>query len=36
MEGAINLVRQGYELNGGGDRLIEAAILADVLPARRV
>ena len=36
MEGAINLVRQGYELNGGGDRLIEAAILARRFPAAKV
>jgi uncharacterized SAM-binding protein YcdF (DUF218 family) len=27
-EGAINLVRGGYELNAGGDRMVETAILA--------
>ncbi|KQU89943.1 hypothetical protein ASD99_16180 [Mesorhizobium sp. Root695] len=27
-EGAINLVRGGYELNSGGDRMVETAILA--------
>jgi uncharacterized SAM-binding protein YcdF (DUF218 family) len=31
-EGAINLVRGGYELNSGGDRMVETAILARHFP----
>jgi uncharacterized SAM-binding protein YcdF (DUF218 family) len=36
MEGGINLARGGYELNTGGDRLVEAAILARRYPDARV
>lgn len=36
MEGGINLVRGGYELNGGGDRFVEAAVLARRFPAARL
>ena len=35
-EGAINLVRGGYELNSGGDRFVEAAVLARRYPDARV
>lgn len=35
-EGAINLVRGGYDLNSGGDRFVEAAILARRFPDARV
>lgn len=35
-EGAINLARGGYELNSGGDRFVEAAILARRYPAARI
>ncbi|MDP3895850.1 MAG: YdcF family protein [Mesorhizobium sp.] len=35
-EGAINRVRGGYELNSGGDRYVEAAILARRFPQARV
>ncbi len=35
-EGAINLVRGGYELNSGGDRFVEAAVLARRFPDARV
>ena len=35
-EGAINLARGGYELNSGGDRFVETAILARRYPAARV
>ncbi|WP_095091830.1 YdcF family protein [Mesorhizobium sophorae] len=35
-EGAINLVRGGYELNSGGDRMVETAILARRFPTARV
>jgi uncharacterized SAM-binding protein YcdF (DUF218 family) len=35
-EGAINLARGGYELNSGGDRFVEAAILARRFPEARV
>ncbi|WP_136619013.1 MULTISPECIES: YdcF family protein [Mesorhizobium] len=35
-EGAINLVRGGYELNSGGDRMVETAILARRFPAAKV
>ncbi|HEV7415734.1 YdcF family protein [Tianweitania sediminis] len=36
LEGAINLVRGGYELNSGGDRLVEAAVLARRYPDARI
>lgn len=36
MEGGINLVRGGYELNASGDRLVEAAVLARRYPQARV
>jgi uncharacterized SAM-binding protein YcdF (DUF218 family) len=32
LEGAINLARGGYELNSGGDRFVEAAVLARRYP----
>jgi uncharacterized SAM-binding protein YcdF (DUF218 family) len=35
-EGAINLVRGGYEVNSGGDRFLEAAVLARRYPDARV
>ncbi|MHA6642223.1 YdcF family protein [Mesorhizobium sp. A623] len=35
-EGAINLARGGYELNAGGDRYVEAAILARRFPAAKI
>ena len=35
-EGAINLARGGYELNSGGDRFVEAAILARRFPQAKV
>jgi len=35
-EGAINLVRGGYELNSGGDRMVETAILARRFPMAKV
>jgi uncharacterized SAM-binding protein YcdF (DUF218 family) len=35
-EGAINLARGGYDINGGGDRFIEAAALARRYPAARI
>lgn len=35
-EGAINLARGGYELNSGGDRFVEAAILARRFPSAKV
>ena len=35
-EGAINLVRGGYELNSGGDRFVETAILARKFPDAKV
>lgn len=35
-EGAINRARGGYELNSGGDRFVETAILARRYPAARV
>jgi uncharacterized SAM-binding protein YcdF (DUF218 family) len=35
-EGAINMVRGGYELNSGGDRFVETAILARRFPAAKV
>jgi uncharacterized SAM-binding protein YcdF (DUF218 family) len=35
-EGAINLARGGYELNSGGDRYVEAAVLARRFPMAKV
>jgi len=35
-EGAINLVRGGYELNAGGDRMVETAVLARRFPEARI
>lgn len=35
-EGAINLARGGYELNSGGDRFVETAVLARRFPNARV
>ncbi|MBD0416323.1 YdcF family protein [Oryzicola mucosus] len=35
-EGAINLARGGYELNSGGDRFVETAILARRYPEAKV
>lgn len=35
-EGAINLARGGYELNSGGDRFVETAILARRYPEARI
>lgn len=35
-EGGVNLVRGGYELNSGGDRYVEAAILARRYPQARI
>ncbi|MDI6026147.1 YdcF family protein [Corticibacterium sp. UT-5YL-CI-8] len=35
-EGAINLARGGYELNSGGDRFVEAAILARRYPEAKI
>jgi len=35
-EGAINLVRGSYELNSGGDRMVETAILARRFPEAKV
>jgi uncharacterized SAM-binding protein YcdF (DUF218 family) len=36
LEGAVNLARGGYELNSGGDRYVETAILALRHPEARV
>ena len=36
LEGAINLVRGGYELNAAGDRFVETAVLARRYPQARV
>lgn len=36
LEGAINLVRGGYDLNRGGDRLVETAVLARRYPDARI
>jgi uncharacterized SAM-binding protein YcdF (DUF218 family) len=36
LEGQINLVRGGYELNAGGDRFVETAVLARRFPAARI
>ena len=35
-EGAINLARGGYELNSGGDRFVEAAVLARRYPQAKI
>lgn len=35
-EGAINLARGGYELNSGGDRFVETAILARRYPEAKI
>ncbi|QPC92844.1 YdcF family protein [Mesorhizobium sp. INR15] len=35
-EGGINLVRGGYELNAGGDRMVETAVLARRFPEAKV
>lgn len=35
-EGAINLVRGGYELNASGDRMVETAVLARRFPEARI
>jgi uncharacterized SAM-binding protein YcdF (DUF218 family) len=35
-EGAINLARGGYELNSGGDRFVETAVLARRFPNAKV
>ncbi|HEV2899074.1 MAG TPA: YdcF family protein [Pseudaminobacter sp.] len=35
-EGAVNLARGGYELNSGGDRFVEAAILARRHPGAKI
>ncbi len=35
-EGAINRARGGYELNSGGDRFVEAAVLARRYPQARI
>lgn len=36
LEGAINLARGGYELNSGGDRFVETAVLARRYPQAKV
>lgn len=36
MEGAINAVRGGYEINGAGDRIVETAVLAWRFPAAKI
>jgi uncharacterized SAM-binding protein YcdF (DUF218 family) len=36
LEGSINLVRGGYEVNAGGDRYIETAVLARRYPQARI
>lgn len=35
-EGAINAVRGGYEINGAGDRIVEAAVLARRFPTAKI
>ena len=35
-EGAVNLARGGYEMNSGGDRFVEAAILARRYPEAKI
>ena len=36
LEGGINLARAGYELNAGGDRFVETAVLARRFPDARI
>jgi uncharacterized SAM-binding protein YcdF (DUF218 family) len=36
LEGAVNLARGGYEMNSGGDRFVETAVLARRFPAARI
>jgi uncharacterized SAM-binding protein YcdF (DUF218 family) len=36
LEGGINLARGGYEVNSGGDRFVEAAVLARRFPDARI
>ncbi|MEQ1942713.1 YdcF family protein [Mesorhizobium sp. VNQ89] len=36
LEGAINLARGGYDINSGGDRYLEAAVLARRYPDARI
>ena len=36
LEGQINLVRGGYELNAGGDRFVETAVLARRFPEAKI
>jgi uncharacterized SAM-binding protein YcdF (DUF218 family) len=36
LEGAINLVRGGYEMNSGGDRFVETVILARRFPEAKI
>jgi uncharacterized SAM-binding protein YcdF (DUF218 family) len=36
LEGAINFVRGGYEMNSAGDRLVEAVLLAQRFPQARI
>jgi uncharacterized SAM-binding protein YcdF (DUF218 family) len=36
LEGAINLVRGGYEMNSGGDRLVETVLLAQRFPQAKI
>jgi uncharacterized SAM-binding protein YcdF (DUF218 family) len=36
LEGGINLARGGYELNAGGDRFVETAVLARRFPEARI
>jgi uncharacterized SAM-binding protein YcdF (DUF218 family) len=36
LEGAINLARGGYDMNNGGDRFLEAAVLARRYPSARI
>jgi uncharacterized SAM-binding protein YcdF (DUF218 family) len=36
LEGGINLVRGGYEMNSGGDRFVEALFLAEHYPTAKI
>ena len=36
LEGAINLARGGYDINSGGDRFLEAAVLARRYPEAKI
>ena len=36
LEGAINLARGGYDINSGGDRFVEAAVLARRYPEAKI